>query len=81
VAGTGVVLGLLLAPTVSMAFLDPHWQRWVYRLSPSTAGQTIQSTVDLKGLPIGPWAGLGVAATWAIVALGLGALTLRARDV
>jgi ABC-2 type transport system permease protein len=81
VAGTGVVLGLLLAPTVAMAFLDPDWQRWVYKLSPSTAGQAIQSTVDLHELPIGPWAGLGVAAAWAIVVLGVGALTLRARDV
>jgi ABC-2 type transport system permease protein len=81
VAGTGLVLGLLLAPAVLPAFLDPHWQRWVYKLSPSMAGQTIQSTVDIQGLPIGPWAGLGVAVAWAIVALGVGALTLRARDV
>jgi len=76
-----VVLGLLLAPTVTMPLLNPDWQRWVYRLSPSTAGQTILSTVDPKGLPIGPWAGLGVAAAWAIVVLGLGACTLAARDV
>jgi ABC-2 type transport system permease protein len=81
VAGTGVVLGLLLAPTVTMPLLNPDWQRWVYRLSPSTAGQTILSAVDLRGLPIGPWAGLGVAAAWAIVLLGLGACTLRGRDV
>jgi ABC-2 type transport system permease protein len=81
VAGTGMVLGLLLAPTVVMSLLKPDWQRWVYKLSPSTAGQTIQSTVDLKGLPIGPWAGLAVAAAWAILVLGAGALTIRARDV
>ena len=81
VAGAGVVLGLLLAPTIVMSFLNPDWQRWVYKLAPSTAGQTIESTVDLKGLPIGPWAGLAVAATWAIVVLGLGAFTLRVRDV
>jgi ABC-2 type transport system permease protein len=81
VAGTGVVLGLLLAPTVTMSLLNPDWQRWVYKLSPSTAGQSIQSTVDLKELPIGPWAGLAVAAAWAIAVLGAGALTIRARDV
>ncbi|WP_030441509.1 ABC transporter permease [Actinoplanes subtropicus] len=81
VAGAGVVLGLQLAPTVMMPLLDPHWARWVYRLSPSTAGQAIQSTVDLKGLPIGPWPGLGVAAAWAFVLLTLGAFTLRTRDV
>ena len=81
VAGTGVVLGLLLAPPVTMSLLNPDWQKWVYKLSPSTAGQTMLSTVDMRGLPIGPWAGLGVAAAWAIVTLGLGAFTLRARDV
>jgi ABC-2 type transport system permease protein len=81
VAGTGVVLGLLLAPTVMLSLLTPHWQRWVFKLSPSLAGQAIQSTVGVQALPIGPWAGLGVAAAWAIVALGVGALTLRARDV
>jgi len=81
VAGTGVVLGLLLAPAVTMPLLNPDWQRWVYKLAPSTAGQTMLSTVDMKGLPIGPWAGLGVAAAWAIVVLGVGAFTLRARDV
>ena len=81
VAGTGVVLGLLLAPTVTMPFLNPDWQRWMYKLSPSTAGQTMLSTVDMHGLPIGPWAGLGVAAVWAIAVLGVGAFTLWARDV
>jgi len=81
VGGTGTVLGLLLAPTLTMAFLPLDWQRWLYKLAPSTAGQSIQSTVDLKTLPIGPYAGLAVAAAWAIVVLGAGALTIRARDV
>jgi ABC-2 type transport system permease protein len=75
------MLGLLLAPAVMMAFLNPQWQRWLFKLAPSTAGQSIQSTVDLKSLPIGPWAGLAVAAAWAIVVLGAGALTIRLRDV
>jgi ABC-2 type transport system permease protein len=81
VGGTGTMLGLLLAPAVMMAFLNPQWQRWLFKLAPSTAGQSIQSTVDLKSLPIGPWAGLAVAAAWAIVVLGAGALTIRLRDV
>ncbi|MFI5897694.1 ABC transporter permease [Actinoplanes sp. NPDC051513] len=82
VAASGLVLGLLyLSPAVQNMFRDPDWQRWIYRLSPSTAGSTIQSTVDLAGLPIGPWAGLGVAAAWAFGLLGIGALVLRARDV
>jgi ABC-2 type transport system permease protein len=81
VAGTGVVLGLLLAPRAVLSLLNPDWQRWVYKLSPSTAGQSVLSTVDMRGLPIGPWAGLAVAAAWAVALLTVGALTLRARDV
>lgn len=81
VAATGIVLGVLLAPTVLTMFVNPDWQRWIYRLSPSTAGQTIQSTVDTAALPIGAWAGLGVAAAWAFAALGAGAVTLCLRDV
>ncbi|HEX5200559.1 ABC transporter permease [Paractinoplanes rhizophilus] len=82
VAATGIVLGVLyLTPAVLGMFHDPDWQRWIYRLSPSTAGASIQSTVDLASLPIGPWAGLGVAAAWAFGLFGAGALILRACDV
>jgi hypothetical protein len=31
-------------------------------------------------MPIGPWAGLGVAFAWALGALAVGYLVLRARD-
>jgi hypothetical protein len=34
----------------------------------------------LRGLPIGPWAGLGVLAAWAAAALLAGALVLCLRD-
>ena len=72
---------LLLAPRAVLSLLNPDWQRWVYKLSPSTAGQSVLSTVDMRGLPIGPWAGLAVVAAWAVALLTVGALTLRARDV
>jgi ABC-2 type transport system permease protein len=82
VAAAGITLGLLyLAPAVLDMFHNPDWQRWIYRVAPSTAGTTIQQTVDMAGLPIGPWAGLGVAALWAFGAFALGAFVLRARDV
>jgi len=35
---------------------------------------------ESQGMPIGPWAGLGVSFAWALGALGLGYLLLRARD-
>ena len=40
----------------------------------------IQATTDLRGLPISPWAGLGVLAAWAAAALLAGGLLLRIRD-
>ncbi len=50
------------------------------QIAPMTAGLTIQTTTDLRSLPIAPWAGLGVIAAWAIASLMLGALLLRRRD-
>ncbi|WP_433291683.1 ABC transporter permease [Actinoplanes sp. CA-030573] len=82
VASAGVVLGLLyLVPVVMGMFADPGIERAIYRIGPSTAGLTVLSTVDLDSLPIGPWAGLGVAAAWAFGALAAGALIVGARDV
>jgi ABC-2 type transport system permease protein len=45
-----------------------------------TAGLAIQATINLRSLPIGPWAGLGVLAAWAAGALLAGGLLLRLRD-
>jgi ABC-2 type transport system permease protein len=40
----------------------------------------IEDTTGLRGLPIAPWAGLGVLAAWAAVSLVAGWLVLRRRD-
>jgi ABC-2 type transport system permease protein len=45
-----------------------------------TAGLAIEATTGLRGLPISPWAGLGVLAAWSAGALLAGALVLSARD-
>ncbi|MCX4553233.1 hypothetical protein OG204_34820 [Streptomyces sp. NBC_01387] len=45
-----------------------------------TAGLAVQATVDLPGMPIGPWDGLGVLAAWATAALLAGGLLLQRRD-
>ncbi|MFE5937669.1 ABC transporter permease subunit [Streptomyces sp. NPDC056470] len=77
----GITLGLLyLLPVVTQVVHDPEWQRHLQQIAPMTAGLTVQATVGLPGLPIGPWAGLGVLAAWAAAALLAGGLLLRGRD-
>jgi ABC-2 type transport system permease protein len=80
-AAIGVVLGLLyLFPLVTALVPSSHWQRHLEQIDPMTAGLAIQVTVNLRGQPIGPWAGLGVLAAWAAAALLVGGLVLRLRD-
>jgi ABC-2 type transport system permease protein len=77
----GAALSLLyLFPILSGVITNPHWQRRLHQFSPSEAGLAIQTTIDVRMLPIGPWAGLGVLALWAAGALILGAIVLRYRD-
>jgi ABC-2 type transport system permease protein len=76
----GTALGLLyLFPVVTAFVGNPVWQRRLERYSPM-AGLNVQVTTGLKGLAIGPWAGLGVLAIWAAVALLAGGLALQLRD-
>jgi ABC-2 type transport system permease protein len=80
-AAIGVVLGLLyLFPIVAAVVSDPDWFKRLQRISPMTAGLTVQATTDLGSLPISPWAGLGVLGLWAAGALLVGGLLLRLRD-
>jgi ABC-2 type transport system permease protein len=79
--GIGVVLALLyLFPLVSLAVSDLDWRRHLGQIAPMSAGLAVQTTTDLRNLPIGPWAGLGVLAAWAAGALLLGGLSLHLRD-
>jgi ABC-2 type transport system permease protein len=80
-AATGLVLALLyLVPAILRFFPDPDLQDLLYRLSPSMAGQTVQTTVEPATMPIGPWAGLAVTAGWAAAVALLGAVLLARRD-
>jgi ABC-2 type transport system permease protein len=80
-AAIGVVLGLFyLSPIVAAAVSSPNWHNRIERYAPMNAGLTIQDTIGLRGLPISPWAGLGVLAAWAAAALLAGGLLLRLRD-
>ncbi|MFB9830901.1 ABC transporter permease [Actinoallomurus acaciae] len=80
-AAIGTVLGLLyLFPVIAHVISDPQWQRRLWQISPMDAGLAVQATTDLRSLPLGPWAGLGVLATWTAAALLCGGLLLRLRD-
>ncbi len=77
----GVVLGLLyLFPILGQVAGSAAWQRHLEQVGPMTAGLEIQASTGLRGLPIGPWAGLGVLAAWAAAALAAGGLVFRFRD-
>jgi ABC-2 type transport system permease protein len=79
-AAIGTVLGLLYLFPIIAQLVDPHWYRHLEQIGPMTAGLAIQATTGLQGLPISPWAGLGVLAAWAAAALLAGYLLLRLRD-
>jgi len=77
----GAVLGLLyLFPILTQLAGTPGVARHLQQIGPMTAGLEIQASSGLRGLPISPWAGLGVLAAWAAAALLAGALVLRLRD-
>ncbi len=79
-AAIGIVLGLLYLFPIMGALLGGSLGRHLQQIGPMTAGLAIQATAGLRGLPIGPWAGLGVLAAWAAAAMLAGALVLALRD-
>lgn len=79
-AATSALALFYALPLLAGLLADPDWQKWSWRLTPSTAGLAVQATRDLDRLPIGPWAGLGVLGAYAAGSLAVGALVLRKRD-
>jgi ABC-2 type transport system permease protein len=79
-AGIGVVLGLLYLFPILGPVLGSSLDRHVQQIGPMTAGLAIQATVNVRALPIGPWAGLGVLAAWSAAGLIAAAALLRLRD-
>ncbi|MFB9412563.1 ABC transporter permease [Dactylosporangium matsuzakiense] len=80
-AAAGIVLALMYAwPIVALAVGDKAWSRRLDQIGPMTAGAAVQVTKDLAALPIGPWAGLGVLALWAVAAMLAGWVVLVRRD-
>lgn len=79
--GIGVVLGMLyLFPIVSSVIPDQALARHLEQIAPMTAGLYIQATAAVHALPLTPWQGLGVLASWAAGALLAGGLLLCLRD-
>jgi ABC-2 type transport system permease protein len=76
----GAVLGLLYLFPVIASALNPHWSRHLQQIGPMSAGLDIQTTINLRSLPLSPWQGLGVLTLWAAGALLIGGLLLRLRD-
>lgn len=80
-AAIGTILGLFyLPPVLTQMVTDPHLHHRLEQVAPMSAGLAIQATTDLRQLPIGPWAGLGVLAAWSAGTLLAGTLLLRIRD-
>jgi hypothetical protein len=85
VRDTAVAIAVILAalyvlPMVSAVVRDAQVREWLEKLSPMTAGLAIQATRNLPDLPIGPWAGLGVFASYAAAAVIAGAVLFHLRD-
>jgi ABC-2 type transport system permease protein len=76
----GAVLGLLFLFPLLAGTVTGALQRHLEQISPLLAGQDLQATTGLTGLPLSPWPALGVVALWAAGALSLGGLTLSRRD-
>ncbi|HEY2947848.1 MAG TPA: ABC transporter permease [Micromonosporaceae bacterium] len=77
---TTVLAVLFAVPMLAMVVSDPRWHTRIEKYAPMDAGLAIQATRGLRGLPIGPWQGLGVLAAYAAAALLVGAVLFRVRD-
>ena len=81
--GGAITLGLgvlYVVPVLSHVVNSPTWQHRLQRWAPMPAGLSIQATKNLAGLAIGPWAGLGVLAAYAVGLLVVGGAAFRVRD-
>jgi ABC-2 type transport system permease protein len=64
-----VLCSAAISAIVSLMLAEPLG-RWLQRFSPMMSGLAVQRTVlRAESVPIGSWAGLGVATAWSAVAL------------
>ncbi len=76
----GAVLAVLYLPPLLAQLVGNPLRRHLEQVAPMTAGLAVQTTRNLRNLPIAPWAGLGVLAAWAAASLLVGGALLRRRD-
>jgi len=86
-ATIAVAIAVVFVPLIMLGAFPEHVQTRLQQVTPlagmsiqSTTGRMLSSFDDGSGMPIPPWAGLGVAFAWAVGLLALGFLLLRARD-
>jgi hypothetical protein len=76
-----IVPAILNAPAVVSLTLAEPLRGWLQRASPMMVGLAVQRTVlRVDSVPIGTWAGLGVAAVWSAIALVAALWLVRRRD-
>jgi ABC-2 type transport system permease protein len=76
-----VVLTIVYAPAIVSLMLAEPLRGWVQKTSPMMAGLAVQRTVlRADSVPIGVWAGLGVAAAWSVIAVVAAVWLVRRRD-
>jgi ABC-2 type transport system permease protein len=75
------VLAVLYVPQIMIGLASDELADVVQSMTPMSAGLALQQTTGrVYNAPIGPYAGLAVAAAWAAVALAVGSWTVRHRD-
>ncbi|XRQ15487.1 ABC transporter permease subunit [Actinomadura welshii] len=77
---TAVLALLWIVPIITQLVGDEQWRERLDRVAPMTAGLAVQATRDLDRLPIGPWSGMGVLASYTAAALLAGGALLARRD-
>jgi ABC-2 type transport system permease protein len=70
---------VLVAPILAEALPAPYGVD-IDKFLPLTAGMRVISTTDFDHDALGPWAGIGITAVYAAVALIVGAVVLKRRD-
>jgi ABC-2 type transport system permease protein len=76
----GAIVALLYLPPLLADVVGGSLGRHITQIAPMSAGLAIQTTTQLRALPVQPWAGLGILACWAAGSLLLAATTLHVRD-
>lgn len=80
-AAIAVMLTIVFAPAIVSLMLVEPMRGWMQEASPMMAGLAVQRTVlRADSVPIGTWAGLGVAVAWSAIALVVALWLVRRRD-